>query len=165
VASLGREVPQLVERAYTPPAEQPRLANLLRAEIQQNLLEVRSQGATETIVLREGLFPSGSGEIARDKISLLGSVGQALNRLSGPVLITGHTDDVPIATLRFPSNWQLSERRAEAVREVLIQSVAPERLASEARADSEPLVPNTSAANRALNRRVEITLLPSPTRE
>lgn len=165
VVALGRDVPQIVERAPQAPAQQVRLRDLLQAEVQQSLLEVRDQNGTETIVLREGLFPSGSGEVSSDKIALLESVAAALTALSGSIVIAGHTDDVPIATLRFPSNWALSERRAEAVREVLARQVAPERLTAEARADSEPLVPNSNAANRALNRRVEITLLPSPSRE
>jgi type VI secretion system protein ImpK len=116
-------------------------------------------------VLREGLFASGSGEVEPARTALIETVGRALNQLSDQVLITGHTDDVPIGTLRFPSNWHLSQRRADAVRELLARVVTPARLVAEARADSEALAPNNSPANRALNRRVEITLLSSPTRE
>jgi type VI secretion system protein ImpK len=96
---------------------------------------------------------------------MLEAVGDALNQIPGQVLITGHTDDQPIRSLRYPSNWHLSKRRAEAVRDILAVFVAPERLFAEPRADSEPLARNDTPTNRALNRRVEITLFAMPTRE
>lgn len=163
VASLGRAVPALVERPVAPrPA---RLAELLSAEIARNALEVRQDGGAEVVVLREGLFASGSGEVDAAQIPLLETVARALNQVRGAVLITGHTDDRPIRTLKFPSNWQLSQRRADAVREILGRIVAPDRLTAEGRADSEPLAANDTAANRALNRRVEIALLAGPSGE
>jgi type VI secretion system protein ImpK len=139
-----------------------RLADLLRAQISNTALEVRQDGGAEVVVLREGLFASGSGDVDASQLALLESVAGALNQLPGAVLITGHTDDRPIRTLRFPSNWQLSQRRADAVREILRRVVAAERLTAEGRADSEPLVANDTAANRALNRRVEIALATGP---
>jgi type VI secretion system protein ImpK len=160
VAALGRDVPALVERR--PPPAPARLADLLRAQISNNALEVRQDGGAEVVVLREGLFASGSGDVDASQLALLESVAGALNQLPGAVLITGHTDDRPIRTLRFPSNWQLSQRRADAVREILRRVVAAERLTAEGRADSEPLVANDTAANRALNRRVEIALATGP---
>jgi type VI secretion system protein ImpK len=75
------------------------------------------------------------------------------------VLVTGHSDNQPIRTARFPSNWHLSEERARTVSELLAsQGVAAKRLRAEGRADAEPVAPNDSPASRALNRRVEITL-------
>ena len=65
----------------------------------------------------------------------------------------------PIRTLRFPSNWHLSESRAQAVRDMLVAAGVPRvRVRAEGRADAEPVAPNDTPANRALNRRVEITL-------
>jgi type VI secretion system protein ImpK len=96
---------------------------------------------------------------------LIATIGLALAQLPGNVLVTGHTDNVPIATLRFPSNWQLSQRRADAVLDALAMSMPAARLTAEGRADSEPVAANDTAPNRALNRRVEITLLASPKRE
>lgn len=163
IAALGRNAAPVVERAPQPAA--PRLAELLADEIARGALEVRAENGSETVVLREGLFASGSGEVVPAQRPLLETVAAALARVDGQILIAGHTDDVPIRTLRFPSNWQLSQRRAEAVREILAEVVEPSRMLAEGRADSEPLVPNDSPANRALNRRVEIALLPSPSRE
>jgi type VI secretion system protein ImpK len=163
VATLGRDVPPLVDRSAPPPPSG--LADLLRNEIARNALEVRQDQGAEVVVLREGLFASGSGEVVAAQAPLLETVGRALNQLGGRVLITGHTDDRPIRTLRFPSNWQLSQRRADAVREILAGVVPLERMTAEGRADSEPLVGNDTPENRALNRRVEISLLSAPTRE
>jgi type VI secretion system protein ImpK len=88
-------------------------------------------------------------------------IADALAQVSGSVLVTGHTDNQPIArSARFPSNWHLSEERARSVRALLVaRKVAPERIRAEGRADAEPLVANDTPANRALNRRVEITLV------
>jgi type VI secretion system protein ImpK len=86
-------------------------------------------------------------------------VAQALDKLPGPVLVTGHTDDQPIRTARFPSNWELSTERARNVVGLMAAEMKdPARLRAEGLADSEPLVPNDSAANRAKNRRVAIIL-------
>ncbi|MBC7944272.1 MAG: OmpA family protein, partial [Burkholderiales bacterium] len=77
----------------------------------------------------------------------------------GQVQVTGHTDNVPIRTARFPSNWHLSQERARSVMQLLAaQGVAGRRLSAEGRADAEAIVANDSAANRARNRRVEIRL-------
>jgi type VI secretion system protein ImpK len=65
--------------------------------------------------------------------------------------------------VRFPSNWHLSQERARSVQNTLAAKMAqPARLSSEGRADSEPIAPNDTPANRARNRRVEITLLVAP---
>jgi type VI secretion system protein ImpK len=86
-------------------------------------------------------------------------IAQALVQVPGPVLVTGHTDDQPIRTMRFPSNWHLSQERADTVRNLLQSNgVANERLRAEGRADGEPVVANSTPANRALNRRVEVIL-------
>ena len=86
-------------------------------------------------------------------------IGKALNDVPGPVIIAGHTDNQPIRSLRFPSNWHLSKDRAASARAVLAGFVKPERLTAEGRADTEPVADNNSVEGRARNRRVEITLL------
>ena len=106
-----------------------------------------------------GLFAAGSASLVPEREELLSRIGDALAQLGGNVLVTGHTDSQPIRSARFPSNWHLSEERAKSVRELLIaRKVGPERLRAEGRADGEPLAANDSPANRALNRRVEVTL-------
>jgi type VI secretion system protein ImpK len=84
-----------------------------------------------------------------------------LKSVPGKVIVVGHTDNTrPGLSARFPSNYELSKARASAVRDLLAERAGPpERYTIEGRGDSTPLVPNDSAANRARNRRVEITLL------
>jgi type VI secretion system protein ImpK len=85
-------------------------------------------------------------------------VALALKQVPGSVLITGHTDNQPIRSLRFPSNWHLSQARADSVRDLLAPVVTLDRMKAEGRAESQPLDDNATAAGRARNRRVEITL-------
>jgi type VI secretion system protein ImpK len=85
-------------------------------------------------------------------------IAAALNQLPGQVLVSGHSDNQPIRSLRYPSNWHLSKDRAENVLRQLATTVKPTRLGSESRADAEPVADNGSAEGRARNRRVEITL-------
>ena len=75
------------------------------------------------------------------------------------MLITGHSDNQPIRSMRYPSNWHLSAARADAVKASLAALVEPARMRSDGKADAEPVAANDSPANRARNRRVEIVLL------
>ena len=94
-----------------------------------------------------------------DKVMpLLARIQGALVKMPGQVLITGHTDNQPIRTLRFPSNWHLSQQRADSVKQMLAANIDPKRLRAEGRAEAEPVESNTTPAGRAKNRRVEITL-------
>ena len=165
-AALGQSLSPIVEReAYVQPS-QVTLRDLLAPEIQAGQLEVRDESGTATVILKgDGLFPSGSATVRSSQLPVLATIGEALQEIPGQVLITGHTDDVPIRNVRFPSNWHLSKYRAEAVRDILAIHVVADRLMAEARSESEPLVPNTTGANRAINRRVEITLFPGPGRQ
>jgi type VI secretion system protein ImpK len=93
------------------------------------------------------------------------AVADALNKGPGSVAVSGHTDNVPMRSMRYPSNWVLSEARANAVRQILASRVALERMTALGLADTQPVVPNDSAENRALNRRVEITLTAGASRQ
>ena len=79
----------------------------------------------------------------------------------GNVLVNGYTDNQPIRTVRFPSNWQLSQARAEAVAKVLAATASRRSPACSAagKGDADPLAPNTTADGRERNRRTEIVLL------
>jgi len=141
------------------PAQKPRLAHFLATDIQQGLVTVQDDENRSLVTLRgDGLFEAGSADISQRFLPLLQRIADALNRVPGQVLITGHTDSQPIRSLRFPSNWHLSKERAESVQQLLAQTVAQNRLSAEGRADSEPVAPNDTPANRARNRRVEISL-------
>lgn len=143
------------------PAPEPRLAQFLQADIKAELVTVRDEVDRSVITIRgDGLFAPASATLASDREALMKRIAEALARVGGPVLITGHTDNIAIRTLRFPSNWHLSDERARAVRDLMLSAGLPaDRVRAEGRADGEPAAPNDTPANRALNRRVEITLL------
>ena len=142
------------------PAPKPRLAQFLASEIKAQLVSVRDEIDRSVITIRgDGLFEPGSASLSSDREALMRRIAEALAQVPGPILVTGHTDNQPIRSARFPSNWHLSEERAKAVRSILVsQGVPAARVTAEGRADGEPVIANDSASNRALNRRVEITL-------
>ncbi|MBK6972082.1 MAG: DotU family type VI secretion system protein [Sterolibacteriaceae bacterium] len=140
-------------------APKPRMAGFLEPEIKEGLVAVGDFGDRSIITIKgDGFFDPGSATVADKVLPLLVRIGEALNSVQGAVLITGHTDNQPIRSARFPSNWHLSQERALAVQQLLARSVKPERIKSEGRAESEPVAENSTAAGRAKNRRVEITL-------
>jgi type VI secretion system protein ImpK len=143
------------------PAPTPRLAQFLQSDIKAGLVAVRDDVDRSVVTIRgDGVFPAGSATMMPERLELIARIGDALALAGGQVLVTGHTDSTPMRSARFPSNWHLSEERARTVRDLLIARKVPaERIQAEGRADSEPLVPNDTATNRALNRRVEVTLI------
>ena len=153
--------PPAIKPAAPPP---PRLRRFLEPEIVQNLVEVEDNDAySKVTLLGESLFDSGSPDIKPSFLPTLRRVASALDEVSGDVVVRGYTDDVRINTRRFQSNIDLSQARADAVKRLLEQDMTRRgRMRAEGRGEAEPLVPNTSAANRARNRRVEITLELAP---
>lgn len=146
--------------APAPPPAAPRLAALLDADIKAGLVQVNDLADRSVVVIKgDGLFGPGSAEVSSELRPLVLRIGEALQRLKGTVLVTGHTDNQPIRSLRFPSNWHLSQARAEAFRNLLSERVEIGRLRAEGRADAESLADNATPAGRAKNRRVEVTLM------
>lgn len=146
--------------AQPQPAPKPRLAQYLQPDIKAGLVAVRDEIDRSVVTIRgDGSFAPGSATLLPEREALMQRIADALAQVSGAVLVTGHTDSQPIRSARFPSNWHLSEERARTVRDLLVaRKVAVDRIASEGRADGEPVVPNDTVGNRALNRRVEVTL-------
>jgi type VI secretion system protein ImpK len=113
-----------------------------------------------TVRVHGGVFGSGKAAVSAEYLPILEQIGTALSDEPGEVLVVGHTDSIPIRTPRFPSNWELSQARAAAVAEVLAAQLGgSERLATDGRADTEPLAPNDTAEGRDTNRRIEIILV------
>jgi chemotaxis protein MotB len=103
------------------------------------------------------VFPPGSADMTSKGRKTLRQVFDVLKQFNYNVKVEGHTDNTPIHTLRFPSNWELSASRASEVAHMLIDDgFPPERLSVEGFAEFRPKVPNTSAQNRAINRRIEV---------
>lgn len=134
------------------------LATLLARDLNTGLITIDDLPDKSRLVMQgDGLFRSGSVIIEDKHHALLQRIGEALKQVPGRVLVVGHTDNIPMRSLRFNSNWDLSRKRAVSVAELLTSITdASGRFHAEGRADTEPLVPNDSAANRSRNRRVEI---------
>lgn len=159
-ALRGFDVKTAAVAAPAPPPAAPRLAGLLDADVKAGLVQVNDLADRSVVVIKgDGLFAPGSAEVSSELRPLVLRIGEALQRLKGQVLVTGHTDNQPIRSLRFPSNWHLSQARAEAFRNLLAERVEIGRLRAEGRADAESVADNATPAGRAKNRRVEVTLM------
>lgn len=164
--NIARNVKTVVEResparAVEPVADKPELRELLAEEISQGRVSVERVREGERVrIAGDGLFASGSGLVSDRYISLIKRVALALEPLEGDIRVVGHTDNQPMRSLRYPSNWHLSKARAASVATLLCLDLShPERVQSEGLGDAEPLVSNQTPQGRARNRRVEITLL------
>jgi type VI secretion system protein ImpK len=164
-AVSGLRVPNIQIAPPAPPAKTPRLARFLEPEVKQGLVTVTDEADRSVVRLRgDSFFGSGSAEPMAASLPVLRRIGQALAEVKGEVLITGHSDNQPIRSLRYPSNWHLSAARADAVKGALTTLVDPARMRSDGKADAEPVAANDTPANRARNRRVDIVLLTEPER-
>ncbi|WP_338116128.1 flagellar motor protein MotB [Thiocystis violacea] len=138
------------------------LKEALSEEISEGLLEISTIDDQVIIRIREkGSFQSASAQINAAFRAVLTKIADALNQVQGKILIAGHTDDIPIQTREFASNWVLSAARAAAVAHTMaeIGGIEPERIEIRAYAENRPLEPNTTTEGRATNRRVEIIVL------
>lgn len=156
---VASPLPPVVAPITPPPV---RVAGFLAPEIAEGLVSVKESADRSVITLRgDGVFGSGSAEVAAAFEPLLARIGQALAGQPGDVVVVGHTDNVrPSASARLSSNFDLSLARANTVARLLSAQAGPgERYRPEGRGESEPLVDNDTPANRARNRRVDITLL------
>ena len=122
-------------------------------EMSQRGLEVRFTG--------EVLFDLGEAEIRPEGEDILREVAGLIDQLPNDVMVEGHTDDLPIRTDEFPSNWELSTARATEVTRFLIEDedLESDRFSAAGYSEYRPLVPNDSPENRAQNRRVEVILM------
>jgi type VI secretion system protein ImpK len=164
------QMPQILRAAVVVPPPPPpgppepgvvdKLRTFLKPEIDQGLVSVLGDEATPIVRIRNaGMFPSGSATVQTRFLPLLERIGVALKAEQGSVLVIGHSDNQPIKTVQFPSNFHLSTARADAVRNTIARTVGdPARITSEGRADSEPLAPNATPEGREQNRRIEVVL-------
>jgi chemotaxis protein MotB len=115
------------------------------------------------ISLREaGFFASGSATPKPETLATLRQIAAALARSPYDLRIEGHTDNIPIHTAEFDSNWELSSARATRIARVLLdlKSIAPERISAAGYAEFHPVASNDSAQGRSENRRVDLVVLP-----
>lgn len=103
------------------------------------------------------LFNPGEAVLGPDAVRALRAVAEVIAAGDFPIKVEGHTDNVPISTALFPSNWELSASRASSVVRLFVDAgVAPSRLTAAGYADQRPVAANTTPENRARNRRVTI---------
>lgn len=141
---------------------QKRLSKQLAGAIAEKRIDIEADRRGLVISIREaGSFPAGSSDLSDAAHALLRELGSVLTEVGNLVRIEGHTDDVPIHTARFASNWELSTARATNVIAFLLQSPAlrPDHFSAAGYAEYHPRVPNESDANRTRNRRVDIVIL------
>jgi chemotaxis protein MotB len=135
------------------------LANALSEEINQGMVDIETAGRSITIRIRErGSFRSGSATLNPDFVPVMAKLRSALTSVAGDIAVEGHTDNIPISTALFRSNWDLSAQRALSVAHELLEfdELADERFLIIGHADTRPHMENSSIENRASNRRVEI---------
>lgn len=123
-------------------------------------LEENSRGVTIHI-LEDIVFPSGSAELKKSSKIVLQQLASILRKLPNDIRIEGHTDNVPINTAQFPSNWHLSVARALSTAYFLMteEGLDPEKLSIVGYAEYKPMDSNQSVFGRASNRRVDIVII------
>jgi type VI secretion system protein ImpK len=164
-------MPQIVRLAVVPPPPPPapavptvlnRLQASLRPEIDSAAISLTGAPAMPIIRIPDhALFAPASATIRATSLRLLDRIATALRDEAGSLQVIDYTDNRPIRTVEFPSTFQLSRARANAVRAALARGLGdPARVSAEGRADADPIAPNTTVEGREQNQRVEIVLRP-----
>ncbi len=145
-----------------------KIAQQMQQEIIDGAIELESLGQQIIIRIREnGSFPSGSAYLQDQFKPIIQKVGRVLNDVPGEITVSGHTDDINVTNELFFNNWDLSSQRAVAVATEMIKvpGFDKNRVIVVGHADTRPLLPNTSAANRRINRRVEVSIMQGKAKE
>jgi type VI secretion system protein ImpK len=145
-----------------PPA--PAQSTFLAREVAEGLCTVKETAQSYLVTLRAtGMFASGSATIEPRYVDALRRIGDQIEKEPGQVQVIGHTDNVPIRTIQFPSNFALSEARAKAAAAIIASRLtSPDRVTAQGRGDTQPVDSNASPAGREANRRIEVILIKAP---
>ena len=137
------------------------LSQVMSSLIRQRMVSVNQTRRGVVIdISASTLFGTGEAILRPGMLGVLRQVSAVLSKEELPIEVEGHTDDIPIATAQFPSNWELSSARASSVVRMLIDNGVPAKnLTVVGLASNQPLAPNDSQENRARNRRVTITIV------
>ncbi len=151
VQDISAEIDALLEQARTE----------LSTEIEQQVLEVLPYNNGVMLRIQEhNSFASGSAFVNKEFEEILDKIIGLLNKVSGPIIVAGHSDSVPISTRVFPSNWVLSSARAASVVHYMVTQDLKDtqRLEIRGHADTLPVVVDDENASQARNRRIEINI-------
>lgn len=156
--ALSRELKEIEETREH--ARRLRLA--LKEEIEKGYVAIETEGTKVIIhIMEKASFDSGLAEIREDFEPVLAKISGLIDNNSGDVTVSGHTDNVPIYTSRFRSNWELSTSRAVSVAHALLadSTIDRARVQVTGHADTKPRASNDTPEDRAKNRRVEISIV------
>ena len=168
-ASLGSTFGTPIIPVQANQSERPRpndLETLLEKLNKYNLVgQLKVSQVSEGVHLEVSdkiLFAEGSVQLKREGQSLLSELAQVLLQHRGVISVEGHTDNRPISSIQFPSNWELSSSRATTVtRHLINRGLDPTRLRAVGYADTRPLDTNSTSEGRTRNRRVSLILTPA----
>ncbi len=165
---------QQAEPVAQPPVEMPSFADpqvgqiadkittAMSSLIDDDLINVRRDARWLEVEIKSSiLFPSGSAQLTAKAYPMLEELADILAPFPNPIHVEGFTDNVPIHTIAFLSNWELSAARAASVVHLFMKTgVAPERMAAIGYGEFKPLADNATAEGRARNRRVVLVIMP-----
>ena len=156
-----------VEMPPTSASEQQRLSflaaaieDMLEPYVEQDLVEVQFSGDRVIVDMKDKmLFPSGSARLSRTAVRALRDISRILVSMPNKIQVEGNTDNRPIHTDAFPSNWELSAVRAASVAHLMTRmGIAPERLSAIGYGEYRPVADNTREEGRQKNRRVTLVI-------
>ncbi len=160
----------LLRRAPPPPPPPPpkqdldklaQLSSFLAPEIKQGVVTILTQGNTVDVRLQgKAMFASGSDQLSKEYLTIVGRVGEALKNEKGHIVVAGYSDSSPLGAGRFKSNDELSQARANAVMKMIAPMVGdPSRIIAEGHGEKDPIADNKTKEGRAANRRIEILVV------
>jgi len=158
-----KQIRKLKEAAERRNAEFKRVMEKLKSMVDAGKLLVRVRKGRMMVSLSSDiLFPSGGTKLTSEGKEAITELSETLKTLEGrSFLVVGHSDSTPIKTKMFPSNWELSSKRAIEVTRLMIKNgVKPETLSAAGQAQFDPVAKNNTPSNKAKNRRVEIVFIP-----
>jgi len=162
IDALEQQRAQLAAASQQDKSQFDALVANLNDEVKKGQLQVRQYKDMLTVDVAEQLFfDSGRADLKDTGKSVLKKVAEAIKDYNDKVVrVVGHTDNVPIKTKQFASNWELSVARATTVVRFLQEAgVPPDRMVASGRAEFQPVADNDTAEGRQKNRRIEITLI------
>jgi chemotaxis protein MotB len=142
----------------------------IKSSIEAYLVKQGAQNKVSLTITRRGLivslkeagfFDSGQAQIRPDAYELINTISEVMTKYSNPLRLEGHTDNVPISTAQFPSNWELSTARATNGLKYLLKhfDVDPDKISATGYAEFRPIADNANPEGRAKNRRVDLVML------
>ncbi len=158
---VSDRVRELEERERQAREAAESLRQALEEAIETGKLLIRQENTSVIVqILERDSFASGEAAIEQGFLPTLSEIGELLVDIPGAITVSGHTDNIPISNSQYRSNWDLSAARAASVVfELLDAGIDPARIMVSGHADTQPRAPNDTPENRALNRRIDITVV------